>query len=323
MSKIDIVVTWVDGADPVWQAKKAKFTSNEFDGTTLYRDYGTLKYWFRMIEKNAPWVNKVYLVTDRQTPEWLNLECDKLKIVYHDEYIPNEYLPTFNSNTIEMNLWRIEELSENFVLFNDDMFLINSVTMNEYFQDDVPKLFGIYNAIAPNEPFLMTLINNMMIINKYFKGKQAMKRQPFKFFSLKYGLQMFRNALLFPWEKTGYINTHSPLPHKKSVMAKLWELEYEAMHRSSLNHIRDYTTDVNHYLLSYWIMESGEFLPAKISSVRNINIQEVKQLTPFFKNKKVKMVCINDTAGIDNDSYFEQMIRVFEHYFPEKSMFEK
>lgn len=323
MEKIDIVVTWVDGSDPVWQEKKAKYTTNAFDGKTLYRDYGTFKYWFRMIEKNAPWVNRVYLITDRQTPEWLNVDCEKLKIVYHDQYIPSEYLPTFNSNTIEMNLFRIEELEENFVLFNDDLFLINPIKSSEYFQQDLPRLFAIYNVIAPNEPFLQTLVNNMMIINKHFSGKGTMKRHPWKFFSLNYGMQMFRNVLLFPWEKTGYINTHSPAPHKKSIMAKMWELEYDVLHRSSLNRIRDYQTDINHYLLSYWLIESGNFLPAKISLGRNINIQDVEQLNNFFKQSKIKSVCINDTAGIDNGSYFEQMIQIFEHYFPEKSMFEK
>lgn len=89
-----------------------------------YRDYGTFNYWFRMVEMHAPWVNNIYLITNGQRPKWLNVNHPKLKWVRHEEFIPKEYLPTFNASAIEMNIHRIDGLSENFVLFNDDMYLI-------------------------------------------------------------------------------------------------------------------------------------------------------------------------------------------------------
>ncbi|WP_417161598.1 Stealth CR1 domain-containing protein, partial [Streptococcus sp.] len=67
---IDFVVTWVDGSDPNWRAKKSKYDStfttseNNMNSDKAYREWGTFKYWFRGVEKFAPWVNKVYLVTD-------------------------------------------------------------------------------------------------------------------------------------------------------------------------------------------------------------------------------------------------------------------
>lgn len=97
--KIDIVVLWVYGSDPEFIREKQAETGKvadldqEIDGEQRYRDYGIFNYWFRMIEKHAPWVNNVYLITNGQKPDWLNLDHPKLKLVTHKEFMPNEYLP--------------------------------------------------------------------------------------------------------------------------------------------------------------------------------------------------------------------------------------
>lgn len=114
--KIDIVVLWVDGSDPEFIREKQAVTGQvadldqEIDGEQRYRDYGIFNYWFRMIENHAPWVNRVYLVTNGQKPEWLNLEHPKLKLVTHKEFIPKEYLPIIqrllNSTSIGLRACR-------------------------------------------------------------------------------------------------------------------------------------------------------------------------------------------------------------------------
>ena len=119
---IDIIVYWVDGNDPKWQQKRSeyKLDSSSDAGKNRYRDMGTLKYLFRGIEKFAPWVRKVFFVTDGQIPTWLNKASDKLQIVDHKDYIPAKYLPVFSSHPIELNFHRIEGLSDKFVVMNDD-----------------------------------------------------------------------------------------------------------------------------------------------------------------------------------------------------------
>ena len=130
---IDFVIPWVDGSDPAWQkerdAKAAQLGSMERcdNRGERYRDWDNLKYWFRGVEKFAPWVHKIYFVTWGHLPEWLDVQHPKLVIVRHEDYIPKEYLPTFNSHTIEWNLHRIHGLSENFVYFNDDIFLLREM----------------------------------------------------------------------------------------------------------------------------------------------------------------------------------------------------
>lgn len=120
MDKIDFVVTWVDGADKRWQKKRAQYVDDPeieagMSSAKAYRDWGTFKYWFRGVESFAPWVNKVYLVTDDQVPTWLDLRHEKLEVIDHTDIIDAKYLPVFNSNAIEMNLHKIKGLSENFV----------------------------------------------------------------------------------------------------------------------------------------------------------------------------------------------------------------
>lgn len=172
--KIDFVITWVDGSDEKWLAekrafaegqpsiksqpsiekssstKKRAFTENQlsienqpysekprFDSSDLRfrNDFDFLKYWFRGVEKFAPWVNRIFFVTAGHLPDWLNPDHPKLKIIHHSDFIPKEFLPTFNSHTIENNLHRIKELSENFVYFNDDFYLLRKTRPEDFFKE--------------------------------------------------------------------------------------------------------------------------------------------------------------------------------------------
>ena len=132
---IDFIIYWVDGNDKKWQEKRNLYspTKTQDAGVNRYRDWENLKYLFRGIEKFAPWVHKVYFVSDNQIPEWLNVQCPKLKIIDHKDYMPQEYLPTFNSRPIELNFHRIRGLSEQFVVFNDDFFITNYVKPTDFF----------------------------------------------------------------------------------------------------------------------------------------------------------------------------------------------
>ena len=106
--KIDFVITWVDGSDEEWLAKKRTFAENQppienqlsierprFDSSDLRfrNDFDFLKYWFRGVEKFAPWVNQIFFVTAGHLPDWLNLQHPKFKIIRHSDFIPQEFLP--------------------------------------------------------------------------------------------------------------------------------------------------------------------------------------------------------------------------------------
>ena len=116
--KIDFVIPWVDGSDREWQKEKQRYSGNlaQDDRDIRFRDWGMLKYWFRGVEKYAPWVNNIYFVTCGHLPSWLNTSHPKLKIIRHSDYMPADYLPTFSSHPIELNMHRIKDLSEYFAV---------------------------------------------------------------------------------------------------------------------------------------------------------------------------------------------------------------
>ncbi|HGC4152438.1 TPA: Stealth CR1 domain-containing protein, partial [Escherichia coli] len=147
---IDIVIPWVDSSDPKWQEDYMKFACEQRNvdaNIHRYRDNGLLKFWFRGIEKNAPWIRKVHFITYGHVPAWLKQDHPKLHIVKHSDYIPQKYLPTFNSHVIELNLHKIDGLSDKFIYYNDDTFLINPVDESFYFKNGKPRDCAILNAV--------------------------------------------------------------------------------------------------------------------------------------------------------------------------------
>ncbi len=126
--KIDMVYLWVDSSDEKWRKKKNKFLNNpeNYDGEATcdgrFEQVDELKYALRSLEKNANWINHIYIITDGQVPKWLNLENERVSIVDHKEIFDNSKLPIFNSMAIETQLANIENLSEYFLYSNDDFF---------------------------------------------------------------------------------------------------------------------------------------------------------------------------------------------------------
>lgn len=130
--QIDVVYTWVNGSDPEWFREMSYYRNHE-NGTenasksataSRFRDNDELKYSLRSLERFAPWVHRIFIVTNGQIPLWLDTNNPKIKIITHKEIFPDpSVLPTFSSPSIEMNLHRIPGLSEYFVYFNDDVFL--------------------------------------------------------------------------------------------------------------------------------------------------------------------------------------------------------
>ena len=151
MEKIDAVITWVDGDDPRHKAKRQAFTSPEMvaeehiASSTRFSSLGEIFYCVASINRFAPWINKIYIVTDEQNP---NIE-PLLAQHFPEGYIPmeivdhksifrgyEEYLPTFNSISIESMTWRIPGLSDRFIEFNDDFILAAPVTPEDFFTND-------------------------------------------------------------------------------------------------------------------------------------------------------------------------------------------
>ena len=328
-SKIDFVITWVDGNDKKWQLEKKMYKpelSND-DSNVRYRDFEYLKYWFRAVEKNANWVNKIFFVTYGHIPEWLDTSNPKLCIIKHSDFMPQKYLPTFSSTAIEMNLHRIKDLSENFVYFNDDMFVLNKTNPTDFFKKNLPCDTAILSAIIPSgkDMFEHRLVNNINIINKYFKMRKVIFNNLFKWFNYKYGFEQIRTLLLLPWNNFPSIKiSHLPVSLKKSNFIELWNLEPNIMENTSIQKFRNITS-VNPWLIQDWQMAKGQFYPRSVFFgkffILNDNYKEIEKL---ILKSHYKMICINDDKNIKDFDKLKKIVNsLFEKKFPEKSSYEK
>lgn len=138
---VDIVYLWVDGNDPVWQAKRNAFMGKRDENSPTsckgrHANNDELKYSLRALEMYAPWIRKIFIVTDGQTPEWLETLNPKVRIVDLTEIMPTECLPCFNSSLIEKFFHNIPGLAEHFLYANDDMLINKEVTANDFFTPD-------------------------------------------------------------------------------------------------------------------------------------------------------------------------------------------
>ena len=135
--KIDLVYLWCNLDDPNFKQRKENFLKGqiidkEANNVCRFTDNGELKYSLRSVELYAPWVNKIYIVTDNQIPDWLNLNYPKIKIINQNDILPQSAIPCFNSIAIEHSIKNIPNLEEHFIYANDDMFF-NDYTPPEFF----------------------------------------------------------------------------------------------------------------------------------------------------------------------------------------------
>ena len=328
--KIDFVVTWVDGTDPEWLQERSRFDTRKKSSnvSAQYRDPGTLRYWFRAIERYAPWVNTIHFVTCGQTPQWLNTEHPKLHLVSHKDYMLAEYLPTFSSIPIELSLHKIEGLAEQFVYFNDDTFLNAPVTPEDFFQNGLPCDSCVFSALIPSvkgEVITNILFNDILLLNANFNKRACLKGNFGKWFSPKYGKNILKNLYYLPIGKfTGFVNPHLPDAFLKKNFSDVWDVEGEYLDMVSRHKFRT-KEDVNQYLMRYWRLVKGEFAP------RSDNIgacyvlgDDNACIEQQLLSQKLKMICINDNPNLESIEQQEAWLTgVFERKFPQKSAFEK
>lgn len=328
---IDIVLPWVDGSDPAWQEEKAKYEDEESSSVHVfdYQDWGLLPYWFRCIEKNAPWVRNIYFVTWGHVPSWLNLDHPKLKIIKHSDYIPKKYLPTFSSHTIELNLHRIPGLSEHFIYFNDDTYLLKPVRPDFFFKSGLPCDCAVINPIAPanKECIASLMLTTTGAINENFSKRQVMRKNILKWINAQYFPLVFLNILFLPWDRfVGLYEAHLPNSFLKSVFEEVWEKEQDLLDATCKRKFRDFKVDVNQWIIKDWQIASGKFTPRSIRAGRRFAIQnmdDAKKCAKVIMEGKTPMVCIND--HISDETYrqvAEIMRNSFQKYDNEKSKFE-
>ncbi len=334
MPDVDVVVLWVDGNDPEWQAEKRKYDANESadsNGSFRFRDYGLMKYWFRAIEKYMPWVRKIHFVTWGHLPPFLNTANPRLNIVRHQDYMPEGTLPCFNATALEMNLFRIRDLSEHFVYFNDDMFVLRPMEKKDFFTEKGYPCCQFSESPAIHKGYRgswqMLYVNGITIINNYFDKRQCYRRSFRKYVSLKYSftdnVRTLALKFLYPHSFTGIKTFHVAAPFCKKTFETIWEKEPDLLSEVSHHKFRSYE-DVNQWLAIWWQMAEGNFHPRKMSAMNvGVNAHTVDQACAWITKQSYELICLNDGARDEEFPGVSKKLQdAFDALLPDKSGFE-
>lgn len=292
---MDLVITYVDGLDREWQKEYESYTNIPIL-EKRFRDWGTLRYLFRGIEVNMPFIRRVHLVvaSESQIPQWIDRE--NVNVVLHRDIIPAHYLPTFNSNTIEMHLHRIEGLDEQYLYFNDDIFPVAPSKPTDFFRDGKAIIGMSRHCLA------------LDMFKKICRNSDRLAR---KALGLKPSLLFLRPQ-------------HICAPMLRSECSALYSsVEQDIL--ASLTRIRC-EHNVTQYTFTDYLYLKG-LLIAEPQSKRHfsVGITSVSALRKFIDNPTCRLMCINDVKL--SDERYEQMHDMlhsaFECKFPNKSKFEK
>lgn len=309
MNKIDFVFPYVDCNDPVWQeVYKEERRKNNLPtavSKVRFREWENLKYLFRGIEKFAPWIGNVYMIVSNkeQVPSWVN--TDEVKIVLHSDIIPEEFLPTFNSTTIEMFLGNIKGLSERFIYSNDDMFIIRDMKEEDFFINSIPKL-SVKKDHGQDTMFKKVEWNCLKIVADYFKKKIPSPEDEF---------------LKLP---------HTMVP-MSTESVRIVEKIFKPEIYNSCSSFRK-AKNFNQYIYTYYQLFSGSYLEGKrtykYTSFREGKdwiLDKAKKIADDIIYQRYDTICINDVSDF-NEVIFKAVKTTinsaFEKILPDVSKYE-
>ena len=309
---VDLVYLWCDGNEPkfrerknYWLRKENKRLDRQATAVGRFEQVDELKYSLRSAEEYLPWIHHIYIVTDRQVPTWLNTQNPKLTIVDHSEIIPKQYIPVFNSTAIETSIYKIPNLSEHFLLANDDTFVNRPLTKNFFFQQGMPiirlKPGSVVNA---NSLYRDQLLNAIELSEQYFGSS----------------LPLFSTRDFVP-----HHNIDAYLKSDYAACANQFEKEYQ----ETLTHRFRRADDIQRLVVDIWsvmhehaqvrIVFPSSNNPRGIDSLMISNT--TKDYGGLLARRNPGLFCLNDSEF----STPEDRLRVkefLEKRFPKKSEFE-
>jgi len=309
---IDLVYLWCDGNDKEWLKRKAVFLNNavtDIETACKGRDANNdeLKFSLRSVEKYLPWIRRIFIVTDNQIPDWLNVSHPKIKIIDHRDIFPSEALPCYNPMILEHFLHKIPELSEHFIYANDDMLINKSVSPDFFFSAD-----GFPVVRLKRKPFRRL---------QWF-WKQHISKKP---------LLNYRETIINASElvKKKYGIYYNGLPHHnidaylKSDCKRVAEQIFsEEIIKCLKNHIRN-NNDIQCVIYQYVALAEKRGHLRFVSNRQSmfVNIHRESNYRKLIKYSPT-LFCMNDSQFADDNDRVK-MKAFLQEYFPEKSSFEK
>lgn len=300
---VDFVFPYVNPADNTWQKQFSYCKGTNFTVADVrYRDFSLLKYIFRSIEKYANWINRVVvLVAYRsQIPSFLK-ESGRLVFVEHKDFIPADYLPTFNSNTIEMFLPKVKILSEHFLYSNDDLIFVNNTVREDFFLDKrrIAQAYTFRKKADPKN-FQASVKRTWDLVESFYGKKPN--------FGCEYEFLKQHHGCAAPRLLSDCKDCYNYL--EKDIL-------------KSLTMFRELDRNINQYLYGYYSLFEGhvDLAPYKLLGNYVSGEDESKKIVDAINNSPSKMLCINDTAAMTQEK-IDLIYQELDKKFPDKSSFE-
>ena len=310
---IDVVYTWVDGSDSAWRGRRDAaladhggechaLASNE----SRFTDHGELRYSMRSLWSYAPWFRRVYLVTDDQVPDWLDVDHPRLRIVSHKELFDDRgVLPTFNSHAIESQLHRLPGLSDRFLYMNDDVMFARPLGPEMFFDPSghshffrSPAKVDTAGPGSRDTPVEHAARNNRRLLQERF-GRININK-------MKHAAHALQREVL-------------------AEIAETYPEQVEATASHQFRHPDDLS--VVSSLHHYWAYLSGraEPWPLALFYADLMMPSTPIRLCELRRARDRDMLCLNDTDGTERELDLQRKVcrRFFEAYFPVASPFER
>ena len=311
---VDLVYTWVDGADPAWRARKAQ-ASGQIDTAMLnetalsesrFANRDELMYSLRSVESYANWVNHIYIVTDRQVPKWLDTQHPKITVIDHrDIFSDPTVLPVFNSHAIETQLHHIEGLSEHYLYMNDDLFFMRPVRPEQFFTSN--GLSKFFPSLAPLDTHEASS-RDLPVLSAAKNGRAFMAQRHGRAVTNKF--------------------KHTPHPQLRSVMHDLENEQPQLFRSVAASRFRapsDYS--IASSLYHFHAYAERRAVPGKIAYdyVDISSADAALRLEWFSFLRRLDVICVNDTDvdAADREQVDRLLTDFLERRFAVASSFER
>jgi hypothetical protein len=307
-NKVSIVYTWVNGSDPdhiAARVQRSGSTAYASPGNNRFRDLGGLLYSLRGLEKHAPWIEDIFIVTSGQIPGFLDLSHKNIHIIPHSQIFPNPSdLPTFSSNAIEASFHNLpDSVGDCFIYLNDDMFFANTVTLADFWTPEQGQILYKSSWTAPPPESRMNNIwhrsvgySNTLLDKLWGHAERNYASHGPYFFSLKV-LRHLYDVLASEFNAT----TARPFRYEKDVSIPFLYNQFTTHYYQSVT--ADKT--INTYL--------------KMTD----NEKQMRKDFDRILDRQPKSVCLNDALGNEpNAGVVRAMHSFFHKLFPTKSKYE-
>ena len=309
---IDLVYFWVDGNDPTWRAKHDAFCGKtsgtvETNGINRFANNDELKYSLRSVAMYAPWIRKIFIITDDQVPVWLDTSNPNVKIIDHKDILPAESLPCFNSCLIGHYAYRTPGLAEHFLLGNDDTYINREVAPGDFFTSDGLPIVRLRRM--------------------YFRKLRWSFRENVRKKTLSNYRRTLQRASQLVSDKFGHYYTGIPHHNINALLKSVCRDVAENIMRDEFvannkNHIRN-DDDVQNVVFSYVALaeKRGKLRYVTDKESMIVKIHKDKHYERLDKYRPM-LFCMNDSEYA-NDRGRAMAKAYLEKRFPDKSEFEK